>query len=53
MERGGQYKVVQGTDVLCVFSVQHDDPFIWRERDRGDALYLHRIATHPHCRGQR
>jgi predicted GNAT family N-acyltransferase len=53
IEQGCQYKVVRGTDVLCVFSIQYTDPFIWRERDQNDAVYLHRIVTNPLFKGQR
>ena len=53
IEHGSQYKVVRGTDILCVFSIQYTDPFIWRERDQHDAVYLHRIVTNPLFKGQR
>ena len=48
-----QYKMVKGGDILCVFSVLSSDPFIWRDRENLDAIYLHRIVTNPDFKGQR
>lgn len=48
-----QYKIVKDDKIICIFSIQHNDPFIWRERDRDDAVYLHRIVVNPGCKGQR
>ncbi|RQP14579.1 GNAT family N-acetyltransferase [Parapedobacter defluvii] len=48
-----QYKIMQNEDLLCIFSVQFSDPFIWRERDKGDAIYLHRIVVNPDFKGQK
>ena len=48
-----QYKIIQGSDVRCIFSVQFSDPLIWGERDASDAIYLHRLVVHPDFRGQR
>ncbi|MGX5819322.1 GNAT family N-acetyltransferase [Chitinophaga lutea] len=53
IELGLQYKIVRGGDILCIFSVQFSDPHIWRERDQGDAIYLHRIVVNPQHKGQR
>ena len=48
-----QYKIVEGNDILGIFSVQHSDPFIWRDRDKDDAIYLHRIVVNPNFKGQK
>lgn len=48
-----QYKMRNGTDILCIFSIQYSDPYIWRERDRNDAIYLHRIVVNPAFKGQK
>ena len=53
IENGLQYKIVMDNDILCIFSIQHNDPFIWRDRDQSDAIYLHRIVVNPHFKGQR
>ncbi len=48
-----QYKVVKDNKILCVFSIQNQDPFIWNERDQNDAIYLHRIVVNPDFKGQK
>lgn len=48
-----QYKIVSGDNILCIFSIQRNDPFIWREKDRDDAIYLHRIVVNPKYKGQK
>ena len=53
IEKKLQYKIVNGLEILCIFSIQLNDPFIWRERDQSDALYLHRIVVHPKFKGQK
>jgi len=47
-----QYKIVQQDTIICVFSVQFNDPHIWRERDKNDAIYLHRIVVNALFKGQ-
>src|SRR5689334_11839980 len=47
-----QYKIVQDDTIICIFSVQFNDPHIWRDRDRNDAIYLHRIVVNPLFKGQ-
>jgi Acetyltransferases len=48
-----QFKILRGDDILCIFSIQYNDPYIWRNRDRNDAIYLHRIVTNPIFKGQK
>jgi ribosomal protein S18 acetylase RimI-like enzyme len=48
-----QFKVVQNDIILCIFSIQYSDPFIWQDKDQNDAIYLHRIVTNPNFKGQR
>lgn len=36
-----------------MFSIQFRDPYIWRDRDQNDAIYLHRIVVNPNFRGQK
>jgi len=47
-----QYKIVYNNTILCIFSIQFRDPYIWRDRDRSDAIYLHRIVVNPLYKGQ-
>ncbi|HZE86445.1 MAG TPA: GNAT family N-acetyltransferase [Puia sp.] len=46
-----QYKIIGGTDILCIFSVLFSDPAIWGKKENGDAIYLHRIVVNPNFRG--
>jgi GNAT superfamily N-acetyltransferase len=49
--KGLLYKVTDGDLILCIFCVCYADPIIWREKERGDAVYLHRVVVHPQHRG--
>ena len=53
VEERRQYKIVKGDDILCLFSMLSSDPFIWRGRENGDAIYLHRIVANPDFKGQK
>lgn len=48
-----QYKIVEDDTILCVFSVCFYDPIIWREKEKEDAIYLHRIVVNPKYKGQK
>jgi N-acetylglutamate synthase-like GNAT family acetyltransferase len=51
MENRNQYKAMIDSKIGIVFSVAYADKVIWRERDKGDAIYLHRIVVNPVCKG--
>ena len=53
IENNRQFKIVANGEILCVFSVCYADPVIWREMDRGDAIYLHRIVVNPEHKGKK
>nr|WP_305121776.1 GNAT family N-acetyltransferase [Pedobacter mongoliensis] len=53
IKNGLQYKIVCGNAIHCVFSIQFNDPLIWRERDEGNAIYLHRIVVNQDFKGHR
>ena len=38
---------------MCFFSVCFIDPLIWREKDKGTSIYLHRITVNPKFKGQK
>ena len=46
-----QYKITDGSHILCIFSVCYSDKVIWGERDRGSAIYLHRVVVNPNYKG--
>lgn len=52
VEDKNHYKIVIGQTIAIVFSVRYSDPVIWRQKETGDAIYLHRIVSNPRFKGQ-
>lgn len=50
IDENRQYKILVDGVVACVFAVTFNDQLIWDDRDH-DAIYIHRIVTHPSFRG--
>ncbi|WP_316804589.1 GNAT family N-acetyltransferase [Pedobacter nototheniae] len=50
IDENRQYKMLIDGTVACVFAVTFNDQLIWGDRDH-DAIYIHRIVTHPSFRG--
>lgn len=48
-----QYKIVVNDEIACIFSVCYTDPIIWGEKDKGDAIYIHRIVVNPKHKKQK
>lgn len=48
-----QFKIVENENILCIFSICFIDPLIWREKDKGTSIYLHRITVNPKFKGQK
>jgi ribosomal protein S18 acetylase RimI-like enzyme len=53
IEDKNQYKVMVDSTIAIVFSVRYDDKVIWRDLDKGNSIYLHRIVVNPEFKGQR
>jgi len=53
IDQGNHYKISTDNQIAIVFSVRYADKIIWRERDKGDAVYLHRIVVNPMFKGRR
>ncbi len=53
VENQNQYKIIIDSKLGIVFSVCYSDPVIWREREQGDSIYLHRIVVNPEFKGQK
>jgi len=53
IEDKNQYKVVVHSKTAIVFSVRYADKVIWRDLDKGDSIYLHRIVVNPEFKGQK
>jgi ribosomal protein S18 acetylase RimI-like enzyme len=47
-----QWKMIDNNKVACVWATTFTDPLIWEERNDDPAVYIHRIATNPDCRGK-
>lgn len=45
VEQGLLFKIINNEKIAGIFSICYADPLIWREKERGDALYLHRIVA--------
>ena len=37
IEEGLLFKIVENEQIICIFSVCFSDPFIWRDKEKGDA----------------
>lgn len=48
-----QFKITKGNVILSIFSICLSDALIWREKENGDAIYLHRIVVNPAFKGQK
>ena len=53
IEDKNQYKVVVDSKTAIVFSVRYADKIIWRDLDKGNSIYLHRIVVNPEFKGQK
>ncbi len=48
-----QWKIVSDNIIACNWAITSEDKEIWGERDKADAIYIHRICTNPTLRGNR
>jgi GNAT superfamily N-acetyltransferase len=48
-----QWKIVTEQLIACNWTITFEDKEIWGERDKGDAIYIHRICTNASLRGNR
>lgn len=46
------WKIQEGDETVCIFSVAYEDPIIWGENSGDSAIYIHRIVTDPEFRGR-
>ncbi len=47
-----QYKIIMHGEIACIFSILDADELIWRQKETGNAVYLHRIVVNPKLKGQ-
>jgi ribosomal protein S18 acetylase RimI-like enzyme len=48
-----QWKIVIDNCIACNWAIIFNDKDIWEEKEKDDAIYIHRVATHPAYRGNR
>lgn len=53
IEQQLQFKIIQEQSIACIFSVCYTDKIVWRERDKGNSIFLHRIVVNPNFKGQK
>lgn len=47
------FKITKGDNIICIFCICFDDFLIWRHREKGDAIYLHRIVLNQSFKGEK
>ena len=47
-----QYKIIMDGNIACIFTICFADKIVWREKDKGNVIYLHRIVVNPNYKGQ-
>lgn len=45
------YKLTDHAQIVAVFSICYSDPLIWQEKEKGDAVYVHRIVLNQQYKG--
>lgn len=53
IEEQRQWKIVKDEIIACNWTITFEDKEIWGEKDKNDAIYIHRICTNPMLRGNR
>ena len=46
-----QFKLIIKKQIVCIWAVTFDDPYIWGEKNNSKSIYIHRLATHQNHRG--
>lgn len=52
IEEGRQWKIMEGNEVVCIFAIAYEEPYIWKEKNGDPSIYIHRIVTNPLHRGK-
>lgn len=53
IQNGFLFKLLNEGEIICIFSICYKDELIWREKEKGDALYLHRVVVNQQFKGER
>jgi len=52
IEQGLLFKITRSNEIACIFSVCYSDALIWREKEKDNAIYLHRIVLNRNFAGE-
>jgi ribosomal protein S18 acetylase RimI-like enzyme len=53
IQEGTHWKIVFENLIACNWTITFEDREIWRQKDKNNAIYIHRICTNPALRGNR
>ncbi len=53
IQNGLLFKMIKDGQIISIFSICHNDILIWRERENGNAVYLHRIILNQVFKGEK
>jgi len=53
IQNGLLFKIINQNGIICIFSICYHDELIWRDMEKGDALYLHRIVLNRQFKGEK
>lgn len=53
IKKGFLHKLVTRDEIACIFSICLCDELIWRQREKGNAVYLHRIVLNRKFAGEK
>lgn len=48
---GHLFKLADSNQTVAIFSICFADPLIWEEKEKGDAMYIHRIVLNQQYKG--
>lgn len=53
IKQGLSFKLTYDNEIACIFSICYSDALIWREKEVGNAIYLHRIVLNRNFTGEK
>ena len=52
IKAGRHFKIMEGEEVTCTFSLHDSDEPVWRAMDKEPAIYLHKATVNPDFKGR-